>query len=91
MTSNLSNRWFLLRAAFFWAICVVSTCLAGGQSPAPQQPPDQGTDTRDLKPVHPPKEPEAHRRRSAAELCAGHRHRALPESAGVVPTTLPRS
>src|SRR5580692_3923981 len=55
MTSFLSNQSsFLPRSAFLWGI-LLSSSLLGGQSPAPQQqPPDQGTNTRDLKPVHPP-------------------------------------
>ena len=55
MTPFLSNQPpFLLRSAFWWAICLLLCSPLGGQSPTPQQQaPDQGTSTRDLKPVHP--------------------------------------
>ncbi len=55
MTPFSSNQRPFLRSAFVWVMCLLSSSLLGGQSPAPQQqPPDQGTNTRDLKPVHPP-------------------------------------
>ena len=39
--------------------CIIESALVMGQSPPAQQPapnqtPDQGNNTRDLKPVHPP-------------------------------------
>ena len=45
----------ILRRPFLWAACVAAPLLLNGQNPAPpQQSPDQGTNTRDLKPVRPP-------------------------------------
>src|SRR5579863_4430514 len=56
MTRSFSNQHRFSRIlSLLSLLCLSWAALLGAQNPAPaQQPPDQGTNTRDLKPVHPP-------------------------------------
>jgi len=55
MSPSIPNqRRYILRCSVLWTACLSWPLLLSAQNPPPQQPPDQGTNTRDLKPVRPP-------------------------------------
>ena len=56
MSRSIPHRQrYIMRCSVLWVACLSGPLLLSGQNPAPQQqPPDQGTNTRDLKPVRPP-------------------------------------